>query len=231
MKTIIELKDSCCNNIQYKFGILVSNKYFQDKDINIFMDMSLEALLGFGKKMIRIASDYKIKNHAEFHTDSIERCASQPLGFYLDRGSPDFIVMVNDSYDEIVQNNNYNQLCNIGEKPFKFCVYPEEEDGWIIEEHEIGRYNSGKIKIRDNNDNDISKEVGDVILKLGKKGMHEFGRHILILANNFCRNRIYGVPCNEKISDVDYDFGVFSCQSKLFIRCIDGIQMKYDDIY
>ena len=52
MKTIIELKDSCCNNIQYKFGILVSNKYFQDKDINIFMDMSLEALLGFGKKMI-----------------------------------------------------------------------------------------------------------------------------------------------------------------------------------
>ena len=61
------------------------------------MEMSKEALLGFGKKMIRIASDSKIRNDAEFHTDSIERCASQPLGFFINRLSGDFIMLINDS--------------------------------------------------------------------------------------------------------------------------------------
>lgn len=227
---IIDLNDRKCKRIQYKADLLVSNKHYNNICLNIYMEMSKEALLGFGKKMIRIASDSKIRNDAEFHTDSIERCASQPLGFFINRLSGDFIMLINDSYDEVSQAKEYKYFCDENQKPIKYCVYPEEE-GWIIEDHEIGRYNLAKICVKDICGNDISTNVGDIMIKIGKKGMYEFGKHIIILANNFQKEKIYGIANNKIKSDIDYDFGIFFDNNKLFIRCVDVLPLQYDDVY
>lgn len=229
---IIELNDLNGINIQYKSDLIISNPKYKNMNINIYMEMSREALLGFGKKMIRISNDNSIKEGSEFHTNPVGRCANQPLGFFIDTGSPDLIVLIDNNYDKIKQNKKYNSICNIKEKPIKYCVYPEnDQDGWILEEHEIGRYNLANIIVKDIFNNDISRTSGDVIIKIGKKGIYEFGKHIITLANNFQKEKIYKIPCKNVSGEMDYNFGIFLEQNNLFIRCIEGKQLKYSDIY
>ncbi len=41
----------------------------------------------------------------------------------------------------------------------------------------------------------------------------------------------YGIPNNNMKRDIDYGFGIFFENNKLFIRCVDVLPLQYDDIY
>lgn len=207
---IIELRDFSLNNEQYETKISVPNSKYEDSCVHVLLKMSKEALIGFGKTMIRIALDNGIrngiKNGAEFHTDPIGTgYASQPLGFFITHNSPDFILLIDDSCDENMKNGKYKNICSEMEKPFKYRLPDEEEDGWIIEEHEIGRYNMGEVIVLDSNGNNISDKTISVVMKIGKKGSFEFGKRLLVMAHYFKIDNIYDIPVEPIENENDYD--------------------------
>ena len=53
----------------------------------------------------------------------------------------------------------------------------------------------------------------------------------MIFPINNKKEKIYGIANNKIKSDIDYDFGIFFDNNKLFIRCVDVLPLQYDDVY
>lgn len=197
-----------------------------NKDCKVELTFSKEDLIGFATNLIWLYEEIDNKKKVHFHVDPLggEPSGNQALGFFLTPKSPSLVVEVNgmkELYNKTKEWGNYQQI-HIRSGVCKKIEIKEPACDESIEEYELGLKNILKIKITNQDGEDVSRNCVQAVLKLNQDTLKKLATMLIILANNYSSNCNY-LLANLKQIPIQYNMGIiFTTESPdVIIRCGD----------
>jgi hypothetical protein len=207
----------------------VKGKKTADITDNIKISFSKEGLIGFAKNLIWLYDDMPRNKKIYLCTDPLGKVptGNQTIGFFLTPKSPIFTLQINFLDKE---KNIFNaKEIDIRKKSYRQCIeIAQPLDDNSIEEYELGLRNMAEIQVISNENEDITKDIFEVFLKINYDGLKDFATMLLILADNYAEGKEYLIA-KEKASYEGYNLGIVLTQeSPKATLCCKNLGCVYD---
>ena len=177
--------------------------YTEDIAQQIEFTFSHEAMIGFATELLWMYEDIddSQKSIWETYPLKVDPAPSQAVGFYLTSDSPMFVLKTNSLTEKKEEGYIYENWKEINIRTKYGELYynlkdPTVEDIEVItlEAYELARKNIVKIKVFDNEGNDITKGYHAVILEINREGIKDFATMLLVWADNYNEGSEYVLP-------------------------------------
>ncbi len=173
--------------------------YTEDIVQQIEFTFSREAMIGFATELLWMYEDIDENDRSVIctHQLQVNPAPTQAIGFYLTSDSPEFVLKLNSLEDKKEEGiyENWKEI-DIRTKNLNICynlIDPVIDDIEVItlEAYELARKNIVKIKVFDNEGNDITKGYRTVILEINREGIKDFATMLFVWADNYREGREY----------------------------------------
>lgn len=168
--------------------------YKENTAQQIMFMLSHEAMIGFATELLWMYEDINDSEKSiwETHPLKVDPAPNQTVGFYLTSDSPVFILKVNTLTEKKEERYVYGNCKEIsikrknGNKYYNLKDPSLEDIEFItIEAYELSKKNILRIKVFDNEGNDITEVCHTVVLEINREGIKDFATMLFVWADNY----------------------------------------------
>lgn len=177
--------------------------FTQDIAQQIEFTFSHEAMIGFATELLWMYEDIDENDRSVMctHQLQVNPAPTQAVGFYLTSDSPELTLKINSLTEKIEDGDLYENWKEINIRSKNEELYfnvknPTAEDIEFItlEAYELDRKNIVRIKVLDEEGNDITKGYRTVVWEINRDGMKDLATMLLVWADNYREGCAYALP-------------------------------------